>query len=227
MFPDENKTSCENGITISKRQASILVALFLFLALTVFIIGYFLGKKSMLDSLTNNFEQEIEQFDQFSPNNMREVARKTAQFGQIMKEDFDKVDASGSMREFAFDDSQQQEVAEKPVVAEALPVEPAAKLAFEEKVSEAPIKAYAQLIGFGSKQTATAFKNRLAKKKIEVKIKTRTSKTAKGRKRTWYQAVTPVFTSFEELEKTIKKIQKLEYIRTKDINIVHIKEQED
>ena len=44
MFPSNNSPS-EEGITISKRQASILIALFLLLALSVFIIGYFLGKK--------------------------------------------------------------------------------------------------------------------------------------------------------------------------------------
>lgn len=204
MFPNDNSTSAEEGITISKRQASILVALFLLLALSVFIIGYFLGKKSMLDSLADNFEQEIEKFDQST----------------VKLEELEGApDISSVNQDFAFDDSRTKKEIKDPVA-------PAPKKEVE-KEQETPVKAYAQLIGFGSKQSATAFKSRLDKKKIDVIIKTRSSRTAKGRKRFWYQAVTPVFDSFEKLEKTIKEIQKLEFIRTKDINIVHIKEQED
>lgn len=201
MFPNDNSSKPEEGITISKRQASILVALFLLLALTVFIIGYFLGKRTTLDSIASSFEQEIEKVDQVG-------------VGESELEN--TPDVSAVNQDFAFDKSE-------AVTAQAVQPE---EVVVEEKPT-APIKAYAQLIGFGSKKSASAFKERLAKKNIDVIIKTRSSRTAKGKKRYWYQAITPVFTSLDELESTVKKIQKLEFIRTKDINIVHIKEQED
>lgn len=221
MFPNENKSLCEEGINISKRQASILVALFLFLGLSVFIVGYFLGKKSMLDSLTDSFEQEIEKLDQ-------SLERTAAN-------QFDGApDTSEINQSFAFDNSQQNE-SNNEIALEELPALPedAVKTSQEsssadrEKSKEAPVAVFAQLIGFGAKHSATAFKKRLENKNVDVVIKTRSSRTSKGKKRTWYQAVTPVFSSFEELDQVVKKIQKLEFIRTKDINIVHIKEQED
>ena len=217
MFPSNNSPS-EEGITISKRQASILIALFLLLALSVFIIGYFLGKKSMLDTLGGNFEQEIEKLDQSAV--------------KISTEDdaLDGVpDISLVTKDFAFDDAQNDDFQDKKEEEKEIVVAVKSEIIKESKtpISETPVKVYAQLIGFGSKQSAATFQNRLKVNNVNVIIKTRSSRTAKGRKRLWYQAVTPVFSSFEELEKVVKKIQKLEFLRTNDINIVHIKEQED
>ena len=223
MFPNNNAPSEKEGITISKRQASILVALFLFLALSVFIIGYFLGKKSSLDSLADTFEQQIEKTD-----------RAQAHFEDL--EDAPQI--SPVDQDFAFDDSQAQSNDVSSEIAKPAPVALVAKTnveqvqghaapKIEEDVVAAPAKVYAQLISFHSKQSAAAFQKRLAQKNIDVVLKTRSSRSTKGRVRHWYQAVTPVFNSFPELEKTVKKIQKLEFIKTKDINIVHIKEQED
>jgi hypothetical protein len=228
MFPNNNPVSEPEGITISRRQASILVALFLFLALSVFIIGYFLGKKSLLDSLTDSFDQQIEQVDQAA-------------------EAFEDIETAPEIsavadETFAFD--REQDVAEEPaapVAAPNVPVEqaisasaikknlsrPVEPVSVEPEDAEAPVRVYAELIGFHSKQSAVAFQTRLAKKNIQVIIKTRSSRAVKGRVRYWYQAMTPVYPSFKELEETVKKIQKLEFIKTKDINIVHIKKQED
>lgn len=223
MFPNENKSSSEEGIHITNRQASILVALFLFLGLSVFIIGYFLGKKSMLDSLTDSFEQQLEKFDP--------VTEPVSDFEGA-------PDVSSVTQDFAHDNSatnseaiksvveEKEESIQKNIDSEKNNSTTQKDLSNESKaVHEAPISARAQLIGFGVKKSALAFKKRLEDKGIEIIIETKSSKTAKGKNRVWYQAVTPIFDSLHELDKVIKKIQKLEFIRTKDINIVHIKEQ--
>lgn len=212
MFPNENKSSCEEGINISKRQASILVALFLFLGLSVFIIGYFLGKKSMLDSLTDSFEQEIENFDRSTENAPRLDGAP---------------DLSAVNKSFALDRTKEEQIEEAAQVADMTLKNEVEKNVEVKKTKDAQVNVFAQLIGFGAKRSATAFKKRLESKNVPVIIKTRSSRTSKGKKRTWYQAVTPTYNSFEELDQIVKKIQKLEFIRTKDINIVHVKEQED
>ena len=49
------------------------------------------------------------------------------------------------------------------------------------------------------------------------------SKTASGKQKTWYQAITPTYESTEELESQVSKIKRLEHIRGSDIKIVYVK----
>ena len=50
--------SDQNGINITKKQASITAALLVFLSIFIFIAGYFWGKQSMLEEFTQKTSQE-------------------------------------------------------------------------------------------------------------------------------------------------------------------------
>ena len=82
---------------------------------------------------------------------------------------------------------------------------------------------YAQLIGFGTKQAAQAFVTRLKKHNVPVILKTMMSKTASGKQKTWYQAITPTYDTAQELQDQVSKIKRLEHIRGNDIKTVYVK----
>jgi len=57
--------------------------------------------------------------------------------------------------------------------------------------AESQTRYYAKLIGFGSKNSAHAYVNRLASRGITVNIVERQSKSSRGKIQVWYQVVTP------------------------------------
>ena len=87
---------------------------------------------------------------------------------------------------------------------------------------ESHASCYAKLVGFGTKKSAIGFAERLKQQNIDVQIKTNISKTAQGKKRIWYQAITPEYSSVNALEQDINKIVKFEHIRKQDVQIIQI-----
>lgn len=79
----------------------------------------------------------------------------------------------------------------------------------------------APLIGFGTLPAAQSFEKRVEKYGISVIIKERKSTTAKGKKMSWYQAVSQEYDTKEALENVIAVLQKKEKI--KDIRILEKK----
>ncbi len=69
---------------------------------------------------------------------------------------------------------------------------------------------YAQLIGFGTSAAAHRFTQQLQKKGIAVSVKTRYSKTPKGKQIMWYQVVTENYTNRKELEQLVEKVSRSE-----------------
>ncbi len=75
---------------------------------------------------------------------------------------------------------------------------------------------YAQLIGFGTRQAAEQFAQRVGHI-VGVQVDERTSTTPKGRMVTWYQVVTKPFASRDLLSDTVDRITKQE--KLKDVHI--------
>lgn len=61
----------------------------------------------------------------------------------------------------------------------------------EEADTQSTTRYYAKLIGFGSKNSAQAYVNKVAQRGITVNIVERQSKSARGKTQVWYQIVTP------------------------------------
>jgi SPOR domain len=78
---------------------------------------------------------------------------------------------------------------------------------------------YAQLAGFGNKQSAYRFAQKLIKKKIPVIVNPIHSRTMRGKSITWYQVVTESYSTKEELVALVEQLKETE--RLKDPQIVH------
>ena len=187
---------------ISKRQASIASALFMILCLIIFLFGYFWGKYTAIHEQS---EQELEEIL---------LKEDSSLLAQPSAEEIEQGQPTSTQHVTDQQEAHTQEVTSSTE-------HPEQKDAQEQHQVTSDGKMYkALLAGFGTQQAAKAFAKRLSNKGISVVIQEKTGKTARGRKRVWYQALTQDFTSSEELEKTVQAIIKLEHIKEKDITIL-------
>lgn len=90
----------------------------------------------------------------------------------------------------------------------------------QQEIAPVPSIIYkAELLG-GTSKSIHSFIDRLAQQGLTVESRKRTGKTPKGRTITWYQAVTPGFSTKDELKEFINSIKKHE--RISGIKIVEI-----
>jgi hypothetical protein len=229
MMPDQN------GIYISKKQASIASALLVFLSIIIFIAGYFWGKQSALENFTQKTSQDSfnDQVDYLLT--MQSFAAK---YGAL-PEGEEQEEKEGAIPD-ALEENEKEEASNKNEVIEtkeksttekkesAISDKKDSTLSAAElkKEEEARInqsqtgKYWAALAGFGKKASASAMIHRLKKYKIDLELKTKVSKSASGKgTRTWYQVVTKKYATRDELDQAIDKIVSLEHIKPKDIKI--------
>ncbi len=189
-------------IYITKKQASVAVVTLAIFCLLIFMLGYFWGKQSVVDGLGQRITQESIH-DQIDYSSMiQSISDRT------------REDENGSSEEtsVAQDDS---------VVSSAHDVGKDSDDAAKDAVSKNKKKYSAILIGFGTKQGASDFVRRLQKHDISVQVRTRTSKSASGKtKRAWYQVVTNVYDSKDELDNVVNRIKKFERLKSSDIKII-------
>ncbi|MBP6869871.1 hypothetical protein KBC04_03250 [Candidatus Babeliales bacterium] len=221
-------------ITLTKRQVSMMMASMLLVCLFIFIVGFFLGKRVVIDDFSSQVTKEAlhDQID-FLLTTQSLQSSQDEGVAMIEVEPLDSAIMS--------DDLELQEIitpaliiqektSSMPIItSEPKTLKPSAQASVEPtKEDQAQLikkdgKQYAQLIGFGTKNAAQTFVARLKKHDVPVILKTVISKTSAGKQRTWYQAITPTYESSQELQTQVSKIKRLEHIRDKDIKIVHIK----
>jgi len=213
-------------IILTKRQASMVMASMLLFCLFVFVAGYFLGKRTLIDDFSTTVTKESlhDQIDlllttQSLQSSQEEQAESSdapiKAEGKPLFDEIVVVDQEMVIPEVITEERESQSKAKK---GESKP----SNIAIADKVDVKKTQ-HAQLIGFGTKKAAQAFVARLKKHDIPVILKTMMSKTASGKQRTWYQAITPTYDSLKELESQVTKIKRLEHIRDKDIRVVHTK----
>lgn len=189
-------------IYITKRQASIVTAIIAVLGLFLFCLGYFWGKQSVIEDFSQRVVQE-------SVNDLNYL--ETVQsFAQGSKQAEQTVDTEGTVQ-----------IEEKAVEQTQPTVKADPKQSVEQSAGK-PGKQYkAILIGFGTKQAAAGFVNRLRKQNISVDIRQRKSKSSSGKiSKPWYQVVTRSYSSQADLDRVISKIQKTEKLKASDIKII-------
>ncbi len=205
----------QNGIYLSKKQASLTAAILVVLGLLLFIGGYFWGKQSVIDGFTQKTSQESfnDQVDYLLT--MQSFVEKN---GGAMPEELSKPALSEK-------ESKESKVEE---LLQSLPD------AVEETESVSPIntkeltavqpkafKHFATLAGFGKKASAQQMVDRLKKRNIDVDIKVKSGKSVSGKSvRTWYQVTTKRYSSVQEVQQIIDKILMFEKIKRADIKIV-------
>lgn len=188
---NKSKTLCNsclhnpNYLIMQKKTVSQLVAFFLLLGFFIFALGYFLGKKKLAEDFSHIVNQSnfSDQMN-FALTSLYEQENNNQQVKQLDQPRFEEEPISDKS-----DISSQSTNNE----------------------SGQPSLFKAQLFG-GTQKAVTLFAQRLAKKGIDIEIRTRTSKTASGKKMVWYQAVTKPYSNKADLEALVATIKKLEKI---------------
>jgi hypothetical protein len=218
----KNEQSCHcsdnYGLFVPNRQLSLIVAGLLFLAFSIFMTGYFLGKKNVVEQFSEKIQQEA--FADQVYTSVLAAAQENEQNTNngIVIADADAIEMPGNLVDQTINSS----FAPISYSAKATKdtqeiISSLAENALSQEVSSAHY--YAQLIGFGTEKAAQLFVNKLAIKGIETEVKKRTSKTVKGRTSYWYQVVTTTYTNKNELMVLVDKIAKEENIKDASIRI--------
>lgn len=211
----------QNGIYLSKKQASVTAAVLVVLALLLFIGGYFWGKQSVIDGFTQKTSQESfnDQVDYLLT--MQSFAAKN---GGVMPSEVEgeketKVEELLQSLPDALEERDGTKNSSKSVKS-------AEKVTEKHSETIAPkiaksYKHYAALAGFSKKSSAEQLVQRLKKHNISVEVKTKVGKSASGKsRRTWYQVITISYESVPEVQQVIDKILMFENIKRSDIKIV-------
>lgn len=209
----------QNGIYISKKQASVTAALLVVLGLLLFVGGYFWGKQSVIDGFTQKTSQESfnDQVDYLLT--MQSFAAKN---GGVMPEELISTESDKNNQQAQVEEL----LANLPDAVEenSMIKTDASKVKVEKVEATVDLKSgkhFAMLAGFGKKISAEQMIQRLKKRKIDVEIKVKSSKSASGKsRRAWYQVVTKSYDSVQDVQQIVDKILMFEKIKRTDIKIV-------
>jgi hypothetical protein len=192
--------SSDQGLFVPNRQLSFIVALLLLLAFSIFMVGYFLGKKKIAEQLCQEVRQEA------FADQIYTTLLSSAQDQLFInnKELATNIDNNVISSEIINQNIIEQEIAKISSVAKVLndTVENIAEQRY-----------YAQLIGFNTEKAAQLFVKKLSTKGIQTEVKKRASKTAKGHTSYWYQVVTTPYSNEEDLYVVVNRIIKEENIK--------------
>lgn len=175
-------------LMLNSASLQIIAALLLLVALTVFVAGYYWGKKSAVEQLMESLDQESFADKIYISMCSWDEAQEDAKDKELDSRGGDMSETSSS-----FDEEESEE-----------PLETSASTATSPLYS-------AQLAGFGSLKAAEAYRFRLQKKGVPARVVERQSVTTKGKKRVWYQVVTQGMerAALDELVKRLKQEDKL------------------
>ncbi|HLC06758.1 MAG TPA: SPOR domain-containing protein [Candidatus Babeliales bacterium] len=200
---NEQACHCSNnqGLFVPNRQLSFIVAGLLFISFCIFMTGYFLGKKNVVEQFSEKVQQEA--FADQIYTSVLATAQENEQpmTNTLLVTDADIVEVPQSInQEIAVVESDNTEFQE---------------ISSSQELSSAHY--YAQLIGFGTEKAAQLFVKKLASKGIDTEIKKRVSKTVKGRTSYWYQVVTPAYANKNDLSELVDRITREENIKDASI----------
>ncbi len=201
----KNEAMCHcsnNGLFIPNRQLSIIVAGLLFLAFCIFISGYFLGKKNVVEQYSEKMQQE---------------AFSDQVYASILTHPENSEQQNSPTLLVTQTETQPVELLHEPVVQAVMSENQIVTSATLPEQSS--VQYYAQLIGFGTEKAAQQFVKKLAIKGIETEVKKRISTTAKGRTSYWYQVVTAAYSNKNDLIELVNKITKEENIKDANIRV--------
>jgi hypothetical protein len=184
-------------LVMTKRQVSITIAVLLFAFFVSFMCGYFLGTKHAAQEFVAHINQDTLTHQLLSQPLLSE-SQNTAHIATNTEEQKVVPKERGSAQETHHDNK-------NVVKQEQIPLE--------------AVMYAAELIGYGTKEAATAFIDRVSRVAgVELELRARHSKNNRGRYITWYQVVTKRYASKEALDAVLAAIAKKEALH--DINIV-------
>lgn len=202
----ENTDKNEQGLFITNRHASWAVSLVIIWSFFVFISGYFLGQRVVLEQFATRLEQ-----DSLSDKIYSSLCTLYEVDNEAEVNDNDTASEGEETGEQAEDAQPTEQAVQQVVVHVAEQSKPA-------EIEKKTKHYYAPLAGFGSAEHAYAFADRCTKKNIKVVVKKKPSKSSKGRIHYWYQVVTQPYDDKQALATAVNTIKRAEHIR--DIRIL-------
>ncbi len=183
-----------NGFFLSKQHMSWVLSGIILICFFIFIAGYFMGQQKAIEQFSTSVDQES-LADKIYSSLYSVYDNK----GITTAQDQESGEAGAeTTEETAQEDNQSPKLTELN--------QPAAQ------------QFYAELAGFGAHKNATIFANKLQNKGIAANVRTRYSRTVRGKKIAWYQVITDNHTSQEQLELLVARLKQEE--RLKDVHIV-------
>ena len=236
------KKDSSQMLQIHKRQVSLISGGLVLLAAGIFAGGYFLGTYHAVESFMVKAEQ-----DSFADQVYASLSALYDQDGSTIKPEtaesveVEAIEVAQPVKENRNNNSEslinempllnQEQAQEQVPVSQETVSEPAQKIddedtqkesvdSFELVKNEKNNKRWrAQLIGYGLEESARKFAQKLTKKGFDVAVTARTSRSANGRQRTWYQVVTAACDNRDLLQKQVDKIVSLEKLKGVQISI--------
>lgn len=218
-----DERSTQEGIMIPARYVGLCGASIVMILASVFMGGYFWGKKQALETFCKSTDRDSLADQIFVA--LCGAADSKDSHQSTNNDDLDEVIEEQETTVLVAGDSQspdQVTVAnqsnDQSAQAESAHPISSEKTCHSPDSQKAPH--YAELIGFGSLQGAKRFAQRIREKNhLNVSVKKRISKTVKGRTVTWYQVVTEPYANEQELISLVNVVKQQE--RLNDVRIVN------
>ena len=190
----ENNVTRDDVLILDKRKLSLISSALILMFFFVFVAGYFWGKRSSVSQIVSHAT-----YSSFAD----QAYGASLIHGQSSCEDA-QDESENSLASAKQQPSQEQEnrVGETKNLNEDMP-----------KTKELEKKFIGQIAGFSTKRTAQNLVDRLATKKISVKLISRESRSSAGNCVTWYQVVTERYPEKEQLQEMISQIKRFEKIK--------------
>lgn len=167
-------------LIIKKKEAAKLTAAFVFIIGISFSIGYFKGKRFVLESRQDEIFNDA-LGDKISYNAAMSMHDKSVNTFEEMEEQKDLLQVQSI--------NQEDIIEKEPEVVDLAKPEP---------------RAYAQIVGFGNKKNAQKFYNKLKNKGYTVLLKERPT----GKNNQWWYQVISEVDSKSKIEELIDKLKK-------------------
>lgn len=168
----------EKNIKLNQKQISYAAAMWLMLSFFIFIAGYYWGKKSTFDPISEQIAYSS-------------LADKVYYAFCALNENEQESESEQESDEAIVNENNNNEI-----------------ISENGKINKENQKAYyALLSGFGTINAAKAYAQKLLNKDFAVRVLERKSRTASGKLRKWYQVATAPMNNKEELEKIIDSIK--------------------
>lgn len=212
------------GLHLTKKEASISVTILTILTLLIFLSGYFWGKKSTLEGFAQKASQDsLNDHVDYMLTMQSFAAKNGTSIEELGLTDRTESSDQNSLEQNLPDALEEQDLQSELIKVAEKTTESHIKT-INAKLSDKSVKSiqhYALLAGFGKKSLAQQMVNRLQKRNISVRLKTRVSKSASGRSsKTWYQVITNQYDTVAEVQDLIDRILKSEKIKHSDIKII-------
>jgi hypothetical protein len=206
----KRKYTKKEGLFVPARQVSMLVAGALMLVAIVFLGGYFVGKKHMMEQFvaqveTDSFADQV----YASMCSLYEVHTDDELMLLATNEDSEEQSQWNSS-----DESKKKEREKIEEEAGAVLTKASSEALVLEGEAPSGSPAYVgQLLSYHVRQYADSFVQRVAKKNISLEVRTRKSVTACGEQKEWYQVVTKPYADRHELEVVVGQLSQEENIK--------------